>query len=149
MIKFKTFSYLSILIIFLSTVSCNTPETYVYLGHQVPKKYLEEIQELKLLNNSEKIKYFYSDGLNDIKEGFYLVTDQHLVLYAEEWEQPSMILEFEDILSLDAEFDDSWLYDSFIILTTDNYEVEFPVSSEKGRDRLFYEYLKEKTQLNL
>ena len=60
------------------------PETYIYLGHQVPQKYLSEIRSLGLLSEDEKIKYFYTDAAFDIKEGLYFVTDRNLVLYCKE-----------------------------------------------------------------
>lgn len=144
--KKSTFTLFLVLTLVLNS-SCDIPETYIYLGNQVPENYIKQLKELELLNNTEKIKYFYSDGFTDLKEGIYFVTDQHLVLYNKEWEKPDMIIKFEDILSLDFEYDKSFLNDSLIKLTTTEYEIEFPVSSEKGRDKDFFKYLLKKTKL--
>ncbi len=94
------------------------PETSVYLGRQVPKKYVEEIKDLKLLRHGEKIVYFYSDGFIDIKDGMYFVTDQNVVAYNNLWEEPETIIPFETIDSLSVDYDDSFLEDSYIFIRT-------------------------------
>lgn len=122
------------------------PETFVYLGHQVPKRYINEIRTLGLLEENEKIKYFYTDALFDIKEGLYFVTDKHLVIYCQEWEEPETIIEYGDIINLDVEYDESFFLDSYVMIeTSSGLEVSFPVSSEKGRDKKFVQYIRSKT----
>jgi len=79
------------------------PVTSVYLGRQVPKKYVEEIKGLKLLRHGEKIVYFYSDGFIDIKDGMYFVTDQNVVAYNNLWEEPETIIPFETIDSISVD----------------------------------------------
>ncbi len=121
------------------------PETSVYLGRQVPKKYVEEIKDLKLLRHGEKIVYFYSDGFIDIKDGMYFVTDQNVVAYNNLWEEPETIIPFETIDSLSVDYDDSFLEDSYIFIRTlDGLEVTFPVSSERNRDKIFYEFIRKR-----
>jgi hypothetical protein len=115
----------------------------------MPKEFVEEIRSLNLLENNEKIKYFYSDGFYDIKEGFYFVTDQKLVAYNESWEEPEIIVFFNEIVSLDVEYNDSFYEDSYIMLETkDGMELDFPVSSERKRDKDFYNYLLKKSNLD-
>lgn len=143
----KIFSYLSLNIIIFFLIGCDGPETYIYLGHQVPKKYIEEVKNLGLLQNDEKIKYFYSDAITDIKEGIYFVTDQKLVLYNNEWQEPKTIIMFDEIISLDVEYNDSFYEDSYIMVETDELELDFPVSSEKKRDKDFYNYILQKSNL--
>ena len=121
------------------------PVTSVYLGRQVPKKYVEEIKGLKLLRHGEKIVYFYSDGFIDIKDGMYFVTDQNVVAYNNLWEEPETIIPFETIDSLSVDYDDSFLEDSYIFIRTlDGLEVTFPVSSERNRDKIFYEFIRKR-----
>lgn len=143
-------SILLVPLFFSFFTSCDhSPETYVYLGNQMPKIYVDEIRKLNLLENNEKIKYFYSDGLYNIKESFYFVTDQKLVAYNESWEEPETIIFFNEIVSLDVEYHDSYYEDSYIMLeTTDGMELDFPVSSERKRDKDFYNYLLEKSNLD-
>ena len=114
------------------------PETYVYLGRQIPKKYLSEIRSLGLLAEDEKIKYFYTDAFLDIKEGMYFVTDKNLVLYSSSWEVPETMIPFDQIASIEVQYDDSFFEDTSVFVTTHSgMEVSFPVSSEKERDRKF------------
>jgi len=120
------------------------PETYVYLGRQIPKKYLSEIRSLGLLAEDEKIKYFYTDAFLDIKEGMYFVTDQNLVLYSSAWEVPETMIPLEQIASIEVQYDDSFFEDTSVFVTTQSgMEVSFPVSSEKGRDRKFIGVIQE------
>ncbi len=122
------------------------PETYIYLGHQVPKKYLSEIRSLGLLSEDEKIKYFYTDAAFDIKEGLYFVTDRNLVLYCKEWEEPNIVIDFKKIIKVEAEYDDSFFNDSIIYVETQSgLEVEFPLSSERGRDKDFVEIIRQRS----
>ena len=124
------------------------PETHVYLGHQVPKKYLREIRSLNLLSENEKIKYFYTDAIVDIKDGLYFVTDRNLVLYSKDWEEPDTIIDLNDIVKLEVEYDDSFFIDSMVYVETKSgLEVSFPVSSERGRDKNFVAHIREKSQL--
>ncbi len=137
---------LAIVLFSLVILGSFVPETSVYLGHQVPKKYLNEIRSLDLLAYDEKIKYFYTDAFIDIKEGLYFVTDQNLVLYNKAWGEPNTIIGFEEIIKLEAEYDDSFVNDSIVYVETKSgLEVSFPVSSEYGRDKDFVEYIRKKS----
>jgi hypothetical protein len=106
------------------------------------------MKKLDLLDKGEIIKYFYSDGLLDVKEGFYVVTDTSLILYCEEWEVPKTKIPFNQILSLNIEYNISFFEDSYLEVTTSNgLEATFPISSGKKRDKDFYNYLLEKSNL--
>ena len=122
------------------------PDTYVYLGKEVPKTFFKEIKSLDLLEPGERIQYFYSDAFMDIKEGMFMVTDRHFIAYSTQWEDPKTIIDFEDIVEITANFNEAFLEDSFIKVTTlDGFWVEFPVSSEKGRDKAFHRYLEDQS----
>lgn len=122
----------------------NGPDTSVYLGAQVPKHFMNEVRKLGLLEEGEVIKFFYSDGLFDIKDGFYFVSDRHLVIFSEVWEEPATVVDFDEITTLDVDYNDSFLDDSMVYFETETYAMSFPVSSEHGRDKQFVEYLEEK-----
>lgn len=64
------------------TVATGMPDSSIYLGKQVPKR---TIHSLGLLESGEEIQYFYSDGIWDIKQGMYFVTDRHIALYSYDW----------------------------------------------------------------
>lgn len=144
----KTAAYIFgslILLVFLLLIIIGTfaPETHVYLGQQVPKKYKSAMKKLDLLEEGEKIKYFYSNGLTSIKSGLYCITDKKLIIYCDAWEEPKILIDFLDITHLSFEKDSSFLGDSYIYLITNKGdEIQFPVANEKGRDQLFYNYLK-------
>ena len=124
-----------------------SPETFVYTKNDIPKKYVDQMQDLALFENGEQLQYMYSDALFDIKGGIYALTDQHLIIYNDEWNEPKTIIEFKDIIDLYIEYDDSFLLDSYITVETAyGMQVDFPVSSEKGRDRDFFNYLQEKVK---
>ena len=130
----------------LVVVASFGPDTYIYLGKQLPKRYAQKIQDLGLIDEGERIKYFYSDALVNIEDGMYFVTDRHLVLYSREWQEPKTIIHFSEIVNLEAEFDESLLSDSMVyVKTASGMEVSFPVSSEHGRDKEFVRYLRQKT----
>jgi len=131
-------------LIILMVVGSQGPDTSIYPGHMVPKKYVETVRALGLLEDDETIRYFYSDALRDISDGLYFVTDRHVVLYSSAWAEPATIILFEDIASLEIAYDDSFWTDSFVSLSTyTGIEVVFPISSESGLDRKFYEAISE------
>lgn len=106
---------------------------------------MEEMRSLGLLEEDEKIVYFYTDAFIDIKEGLYFVSDRHLVLYSKQWEEPRTIIKFEDIVGIDVDYDKSFFEDSYVTVeTAAGFELVFPVSSEKGRDKKFVGYIESK-----
>ena len=121
------------------------PETRVVTGNQVRPHHLRTISALKLLQPGERIHYFYSDALVDIRKGMYFVTDRRLVLYSKDWEKPRQEIPFQEIEKMEAQLQDSFWEDSTIEVTLKNGEaLEFPLSNEKGGSRRFFEYLKSK-----
>jgi hypothetical protein len=120
------------------------PDISIYAGRQIPKNYMKTIRSLNLLEGDEQIRYFYSDALYDIKEGLYFVTEKNLVVYSNEWEEPETVIPYNQIKSLDVQYDDSFFNDSMVFVTTySGVEVNFPVSSEKGLDKKFVEVIQE------
>ncbi|MBN2845756.1 MAG: hypothetical protein JXQ25_07215 [Deltaproteobacteria bacterium] len=126
----------------LVIIGTEGPETSIYTGTQIPKKYMTTIQSLNLLQPEEQIRYFYSDALVDIKDGFYFVSDKNLVLYSSEWAEPSVIIPFGQIESVTAEYSDSeWIDTSVLVTLRSEMEYLFPLSTEKGLDKKFIEVI--------
>ena len=124
-------------------VALTSPDTKVLPGRQVPARFVSQIRKLDLLEAGEQIKYFYSDGLLNIEEGFYMLTNRKVVIYSRSYDKLAILVPFADIADLDADFSDSWVVDSVIFLRlTDGTDVSFPVSVEAGGDRKMYEALK-------
>ncbi len=125
----------------LAVLGANAPATSVCTGNQMPTEYITELQNLGLLEPDEKISYFYSDGLMDIKEGFYFISDRKLVIYSDQrGRSPSHVVQFDEIADVDFHHEESFFIDSTITLELKNgLIVSFPVSSEVKGDRNFYQ----------
>ncbi|MEM7049529.1 MAG: hypothetical protein AAF604_07720 [Acidobacteriota bacterium] len=114
------------------------PDTYIYAGGQTPARFVKTVRSLGLLSEGESIRYFYSDALFDIKDGFYLVTDRHLILYSDTWAEPETVIPFDTIESVDVVYNESFFVDTWVqVLTEDGLDVSFPLSSERGLDKRF------------
>jgi len=119
-----------------------TPETYVVTDRELGDRHRSTLVELGLLGQDEPVDYFYSDAMLDIRDSFMFLTEDRLVVYSNEWEEPETIFAYEDILVLEAEFVEEWYLDSyFVVEDRSGLEVTFPVSSERGRDRDVYELI--------
>lgn len=126
----------------LTIVSLQSPPTRVLPGAQVPAAYVSDVIALGLVQPDEKILFFYSPGLFDIREELYLVTDGKLVAYSEQWASPALFVGFDEIAELDVEFSESWPDDSLVVVELlDGSELFVPLSSEGGGDRRFFEKL--------
>ena len=128
-------------------VASEGPDTFVVPGSQMDRSHARTVRDLGLIEDDEEIRYFYSDALLDIREGMYFITDEKLVLYCDSWEEPAAVAPYNSIVNLDAVWNDSFFVDSTFQITLDDGEVwTFPVSSERGLDRVFYEYIEERIQ---
>ena len=119
------------------------PHTYVYAGNQVPAPFMETMRNVGALEDGENVRFFYSDALTDIRDGFYFVSDQRVVVYAQESVAPLISVPFDQIAEADLSRDMSLLVDSIITLSlTDGSPVAFPVSSESDGDQRFYDEIR-------
>lgn len=133
------------LLVFIGVVS---PETSIYLGNEVPDKFIRAAQELDVLDDGEEIQYFYSDAMFDVKASMYFLTDRKLVLQSTDWQEPTISIPFREIESLDIFRETSFIMDSTVFVTTKSGdEYSFPLSSEKNLDERFYETLQTKAEV--
>lgn len=131
----------------LTYIGAKGPETFIYAENEIPASFKKEMEDLGILEENEHLIYFYSDGLLDIKDGIYALTDQHLIVYSNQLSQPELIIEFGEIITHEIVYDDSFFNDSYVTVETeDGLWVEFPLSSEKGRDKQFYTLLTRKVE---
>lgn len=121
------------------------PPTHVVAGTNLRDDFEQTINDLGLLEPDETIRYFYSDGLMDIEEGMYFLTDRKLVIYSNliDPEFPAETIPLEQIYNLELERDTSFMFDSYIAFETDDFVYDFPVSSERGGDQRFFNALRE------
>jgi hypothetical protein len=114
------------------------PDTKVYVGNEVPAEYTAAAKRLGVLEDGEKLFFFYSDAFHDVSDGMYLVTDRAVGLYKSKWSEPARRLPFERIVDAKLDTETSFFSDSTITLTLDDGSiVSFPVSHERKLDVLF------------
>lgn len=91
--------------------------------------------------------FVVSDALVDIREGMYSSPTRSSSSYCSGWEDPLFVEPFSELVDVDVEYDESFFVDSYISVTTsDGEQWGFPVSSERGMDEVFYEYLLKKIE---
>lgn len=113
------------------------PETSVYVGNQVPDRFVKTLNARGALEEGETILYFYSDAMTDISNSFSLVSDQKVAVCVE---GVLTIVQFDEIAETELIRDESFFEDSVLTLDLKNGQaVSFPVSSEYGRDERFHE----------
>lgn len=118
------------------------PDTSVYPGSSLPSAFRDSAEDLGLVDSGETIRYFYSDALVDVENGFVLVTDDHVAVH-----QPavgmSRVIKFDEIDAATLSRNTSFFIDSNISLElSDGSRIDFLVSSEYDRDERFYEAIK-------
>ena len=140
-----------IMLVLLGLLLPEMPETYVLEGDQLSTDQRATIESLGLLKPSERILYFYSDGFWDMKEGFYMLTDQALILWGEAFLPegrvlaPAVWLPLSEITFIGVHYSDSWLEDSAVGVDSGGWNYYFPLSSENGGDRSFITALEKAT----
>ena len=134
------------LIALIGYVGAYGPETSVYTGNQVPTRFLRIAREVGALDEGEKILFFYSDALANIRNGFYFVSDRKVVVYTEgAGDSPLTVIPFEDIVDAQLYRNESFFEDSQISIRLANDElISFPVSSEYDRDEAFFQAIQQR-----
>jgi hypothetical protein len=124
----------------LAYIGSEGPDTKVYAGNEVPAKFVQVARDLGLLDEGETVRFFYSDALTDIREGFYFSTDKKVVIYVKSAATPATIVPYERIADTELVSGTSWMEDGTITLElVDDTVISFPVSAEGGRDKRFHE----------
>ena len=131
------------IISFFAYIAAVGPETSVYTSNRIPSRFLRTIESIGALDKDEKIQFFYSDALTDIRDGFYFVSNKKVVLYSQTTDSPLTKISFKDIMDVDMIRDESFFEDSEITLYLHDGQVHsFPVSSEHDRDKQFLNAIK-------
>ena len=125
------------------------PDTSVYTGNQVPQRFIETMKSVNAMDDDESLLFFYSDGFRDIKDGFYFVSDKKVVVYFDDAAGPPLtIIQFDEIADLELARNESFFVDSQITLILDDGSaVSFPVSSEFGKDKKFFDAIERRTNV--
>ncbi len=126
-------------LVFIGTTG---PDIKAVPGSNMRSDEMKVINSLGLLEPGEQILYFYSDALLTIEAGMYFCTDLKVVVYREDAAEPTISATYDEIVDITAEFDDSFFVDSMFYLDLeDGSTILFPVSSEAGGDRRFFDSL--------
>jgi len=121
------------------------PETMAVTGSRVKRPHLEKIKALGLLEEGEKILWFYSDAMVDPTEGMYFCTDRKVVVYGSQYDNSQPTFPYDTITDAVLSPGQGFLVDSMITITLDDgSEVAFPVSTEAGGDAQFHEAIVER-----
>ncbi len=121
------------------------PNTDVYAGNEVPSRFLDTMRELGALEAGERIDYFYSDAMLDIRDGFYFVSDRRVVVFKGDGAQALISVRFDEIAEVRLDREESFFLDSQITLElSDGQIVAFPLSSEHEGDVRFLERVRER-----
>jgi hypothetical protein len=136
----------AVLVVGLVYVGAVGPDTAVYTGNQVPRRFLDIARRVGALEEGERLLYFYSDAFVDIKEGFYFVSDRKVVIYSESaGETPLTSVPFDAISDLEIDRNESFFIDSEITLyLKDGQVLSFPVSSEHDKDEAFFDAIRQR-----
>lgn len=119
-----------------------TPEQTVVSARQFPARYARQLDSLGLLQEGEQLQLIYCDGFFDIRDGMYLLTDRHVILYDRSNVEPAWIIPFSEIEDVSIEYSDSWLDDSVLTLFLRDDDVAvIPLSNTNNGDRLWYNKL--------
>lgn len=124
---------------FVTYIGAVGPDTKVYTANEVPRKFVVVASGLGLLDPGERVTFFYSDALLDVRDGMYFVTDRKVVVYIADATTPATVVPFGMIEEAELDSSSSMWEDGWITLTlADGEVVVFPVSSEAGRDQLMF-----------
>ena len=119
------------------------PATYVYSRVDLPPEYVQQARDDGLLEEGESIRYFYSDGLGDIDDGYYFVSDRKVGLFNSTWTPRQTAIPFESIMDVRLDRNTSFFEDSTMTVEDAENWYYFPVSSEKNLDEAFLEAIEE------
>ena len=129
-------------VIWLVIAFSDSPDTFIYAGNQVPASFIGSAKDLGFIDPSEQVLFFYSDAIFDVEQAMYILTDQHLVLYNKAWSDPQRIINFNEVVAINASWSSEWLTDSMITAElSDGSFWTFPLSTENDTDHRFVETL--------
>ena len=131
---------------FFFYVGSRGPDTDVYAGNELPGRFLDDMREVGALETDERIDYFYSDAIVDIRDGFYFVSDRRVVVFqGEDGERGLTAMAFDEIADVRLDREESFFIDSQLTLDlVDGSVVAFPLSSEHEGDVRFFETVRER-----
>ena len=140
---------LAVLVLFTVLLELKVlPPTEVLKGDEVPDHYRRTLRELGVLEEGERVLYFYSGGLLSIREDGNLLTDRKVVSYCTEDEEFRVwSAAFHEIEDVQVEGADGWLDDTRVtVMLESGDEILLFLSTEDGRDEDFVKALRSRVR---
>lgn len=109
-------------------------------------KDLEVLEKLKLLDEGEKIIYFYTQGVLSIREDGSYYTDRKVVSYKSDGDDRMYIetASYDDIEAMQPKYSTSWLEQSTVtVARNDGTDFVLYMSPDEKESRKFYNRLLE------
>jgi hypothetical protein len=129
---------------FLAYIGIRGPDTKIYAGNEVPRRFLSTLREMGALEAGESVRFFYSSAILDFRGSFCFVSDRKVAVYDSEAERSEIRIAFDEIEDAELVSGSSWIVDGAITLTLkDGDVVSFEVSSEMERDKKFLKAIEE------
>lgn len=121
------------------------PSSEVVGGSRMSKNHLMFLAEEGLIDDNERILYFYSNGIISIKDDGQFISDGYVVSYFRNPEDGKLYggnSAYGDIEDVSVEWSNSFLDNTVVRVTDiDNNEFELWLSSAAERDKLFVDEL--------
>jgi CHAT domain-containing protein/tetratricopeptide (TPR) repeat protein len=119
------------------------PKNVVTPGAQMSASQYRSIEALNLLEDGEKIRFFYFDGgAFDIRDRFYLYTDRKFVIYSRHFREPAILIPYPEIRDIRIKYSDDSSDDSILVIITHDGEAFFCQLDDEGeRERTFFDVL--------
>lgn len=138
--------FASIVALGLLSQSGTLPQTRAVPGDEVAEKFRDYLAEQGLLEDGERILYFYSEGLVHVGEGCSYFTDRRVVSFSDgsRFELARRdIATYPEIEAIRVEFEDDWMADSSIEVEMKSGSVlTLLVCNDEGGDREFERLLR-------
>jgi len=119
------------------------PDSAAVPGHELTATTLDVLREEGLIEEDERVLFFYSDGFFSVREDGNFFTDRRAVSYWEDGDDFYVeSADYHDVESIEFAHDTSLLANSVITVErVDGSQFELIVSNEAGKDEEFFELL--------
>ncbi len=132
------------------TMTGAMPSTEVLAGKKVPQSEMETLLAEGIIDEHEKVEYFYSAGFSSIMEDGNVLTDRRVISYFKNEEGELVVYELyiPDIRNVELVEEGNYLKDS--IYQVNSYDedawLQIVLSTESGGDVRFIEALRKKIE---
>lgn len=118
------------------------PSAQVVSGDQLPRTYRRALDDSRLLQVDERVRFMASDALFRVSAAMYVLTDRRLLLHNTSWAEATLQIEFSriaDVLFLPAELNLDFSYVTVVL--DDDSVLSFGLSAMGGLDARFHDAL--------